>query len=327
MFINKSAPQSPGHSRKSSPVKPLGNGLNFLRFGSPTTTLIHIPRHIAVLKSTSRNDLSKGGLDLKDLINYKATKHPKPKSYLSEEILSEINSLKFPIKSFNQVSRHKRYFSLSSSEATDHDLMRVSLEKALRSEARLPAVPKAKLLVEQDSAPEIQRTTGYQGLRITCNQLPTKVVQSFFKAVKTGNVLDVRSLLIGHRGLVTAVDSVGNTGLHWAAKRGDLVLAETLVKTGFDVNAVDIANRTPLYLAARMDKAKVVQYLLAVGADPAICSINSVSPLQASKDSSASRYFLQTIPACLPSTSTSLPKTHRTAAFASQPSTPSRSDS
>jgi hypothetical protein len=252
--------------------------------------------------------LSKGGLDLKDLINYKATKHPKPKSYLSEEILGEINSLKFPIKSFNQVTRHKRYFSLSSSEATDHDLMRVSLEKALRSEARLPSVPKAKLVVEQDSAPEVQRTPGYQGLRITCNQMPTKIVQSFFKAVKTGNVLDVRSLLMGHRGLATAVDAVGNTGLHWAAKRGDLVLAETLVKTGFDVNAVDMANRTPLYLAARMDKAKVVQYLLAVGADPAICSINSVSPLQVSKDSSVSRYFLQTRPACPPTASATSPK-------------------
>lgn len=298
MSEHKSAPQSTGTSRQTSPLKSDNSSLNFLRFGSPTTTLIHIPRSIAVLKASSRRDLSKGKLDLKDLINYRATKVRMPSTYLSEEIVREITSLRFPIKSFAEVARHKRYFSLSMSEQTEQEAMRAHIEKVIQSDAKLPAVnkaarrrPKRKRAMESGHLPE-ESYASCSSLKVIENTLPMKIVQSYFSAVKAGNLVVLRKLLMAQRNLVNSVDAVGKTGMHWAAKRGDLETLETLLRAGGNINAVDLTNRTPLYIAARMDKATVVEYLLNAGADYTISSINDTTPQMVSKAGTLSRMYL-----------------------------------
>ena len=56
--------------------------------------------------------------------------------------------------------------------------------------------------------------------------------------------------------------------IHDAARRADIGLVASLVRSGTDINARDANGRTPLIIAAKGGETDLVQMLLILGADP-----------------------------------------------------------
>ena len=88
------------------------------------------------------------------------------------------------------------------------------------------------------------------------------------EAARTGDADEVRRLLADGAD-VNAARGDGMTALHFAAERGDEVIAEMLLYAGAAVEPVTrIGAYTPLHLAARADQPGVAAMLLEAGADP-----------------------------------------------------------
>lgn len=65
-------------------------------------------------------------------------------------------------------------------------------------------------------------------------------INKFLSLVKRGLYFEVY-LELSHKGyLVDCQDTMGQTGLHWASKRGDYHMVEILLYFGANVNIVDI---------------------------------------------------------------------------------------
>jgi ankyrin repeat protein len=79
----------------------------------------------------------------------------------------------------------------------------------------------------------------------------------------------------------------GMTGLHWAAQRGDLEMAELLITAGANVHAgTRIGRYTPLHLASRAGSAPLAQALLEAGSNVHAVTTNSgVTPLHLAAES------------------------------------------
>ena len=85
-------------------------------------------------------------------------------------------------------------------------------------------------------------------------------------AAMRGDITTVRAL-IAKGADVSAAQGDGMTALHWAAERGDLALAQLLLKSKAKSNAVTrIGSYTPLHIASRKGNADIVKALLASGA-------------------------------------------------------------
>lgn len=91
--------------------------------------------------------------------------------------------------------------------------------------------------------------------------------KEFFMAVKLGETMKVRKLLIGCKYLVYEFDQTRMTALHWAARRGRLEIGEALIKHGADVNKKDDLERAPLYYAVEANDFAFVKMLLLKGAN------------------------------------------------------------
>lgn len=79
---------------------------------------------------------------------------------------------------------------------------------------------------------------------------------------------------------VDAAHGDGMTGLHWAARYGDVALAEILVEAGANVEAVTrIGDHRPLHVAARHGHADVSSLLLEAGASVQARTTNGTLPL------------------------------------------------
>ncbi|HYW51073.1 MAG TPA: ankyrin repeat domain-containing protein, partial [Gemmatimonadaceae bacterium] len=86
-------------------------------------------------------------------------------------------------------------------------------------------------------------------------------------AAMRGDVAKVRSL-IAARANVNTAQGDGMTGLHWAAERGDLALAELLMRSGAKPDATSrIGSYTPLHIAAKNGHGAIVKALLRAGGD------------------------------------------------------------
>ncbi|MDX1395254.1 MAG: ankyrin repeat domain-containing protein [Gemmatimonadota bacterium] len=94
-------------------------------------------------------------------------------------------------------------------------------------------------------------------------------------AAMAGDTEAVRELLRSGAD-VNAAQGDGMTALHWAARRGDVELADMLLFAGANVEAVTrIGQYTPLHLGARAGNAQLVTRLLEEGADPAAVTSKS----------------------------------------------------
>lgn len=71
----------------------------------------------------------------------------------------------------------------------------------------------------------------------------------FFDCVKVGDFVEVRNCLMLDPLLVLDFDNIGMTALHWAAKKGNEIIADMLIENHANVLAEDMLKRTPEYFA------------------------------------------------------------------------------
>jgi len=94
-------------------------------------------------------------------------------------------------------------------------------------------------------------------------------------ATKRGDVEEVQAL-IQQGADVNEAYGDGMTALHWAAERGDLMVAEVLIAAGASVEAgTRIGHYTPLHIAAKAGRPEVVAALIEAGVDVNVATTNS----------------------------------------------------
>jgi ankyrin repeat protein len=96
-------------------------------------------------------------------------------------------------------------------------------------------------------------------------------------AVKRQDSAAVHRLLVDNAGAakaksskpnINATEADGSTALHWAAQRNDLKLVELLLAAGANAKAATRYNITPLYFACLNGNVAIAERLLKAGADP-----------------------------------------------------------
>jgi hypothetical protein len=75
------------------------------------------------------------------------------------------------------------------------------------------------------------------------------------------------------------VDQLDLTALHEACSKGDLEGVHSLVKSGADINTVDVRGATPLMIAVERDNIEIVDLLLGMKAKPDFITTSEKSPL------------------------------------------------
>jgi ankyrin repeat protein len=102
---------------------------------------------------------------------------------------------------------------------------------------------------------------------------------SVAEAAMAGDKETVRTLLKQGEDVNAAMGD-GMTALHWAAKRGDVDLAQMLLYAGANPKAMTrIGGYTPLLLASQVGEPKMIDLLLKAGADPKHATSNGTTPL------------------------------------------------
>ena len=74
--------------------------------------------------------------------------------------------------------------------------------------------------------------------------------------MKRRDIEEVASIMQMNRFTVYDFDTVHQTALHWAAKRGCHEIIKLLISKGAIIDAKDLGNRTPLIIAAKMGHVK-----------------------------------------------------------------------
>lgn len=278
---------SPLHVRRRSD--------NFLRFGSPAETLVHVPMHVARLNKRASGDLTKRCYQLEELMHSQQLPEERgsPLNSPKIEAMNKIKSVALPIDSFDQVTRSRLAFCITPSEVPDSERIRIDIMRRVRSEVRVgeqEALGETASQSKQNFLKCSQRVKSFSNTQLEdarshCSfaAYSNPLASSFLEAVKTGNLSQVRLLLTQDHSLIRITDSIGQTALHWAAKRNDLSTARILKAAGADVNAMDMTLRTPLYIAARKNWGAMVGFLVEAGADKTLTSLNGSSPLDVVK--------------------------------------------
>lgn len=106
----------------------------------------------------------------------------------------------------------------------------------------------------------------------------------FLMACRSGDTQEVLRYLQLDRWLVLEIDNVGQTGLHWAARRNCSDLVEVLVQAGSYIDARDSLGRTPLFLASKSSNLAAVRFLLSHRANPFLRTIQNQSPMSVSSN-------------------------------------------
>jgi uncharacterized protein len=98
-------------------------------------------------------------------------------------------------------------------------------------------------------------------------------------AAMAGDKETVRKLLKAGEDVNAAMGD-GMTALHWAAKRGDVELAQMLLYAGANVKAMTrLGGYTPLLLASQVGEPRMVEMLLKAGADAKVATTNGTTAL------------------------------------------------
>ena len=98
-------------------------------------------------------------------------------------------------------------------------------------------------------------------------------------AARSRDIEAVRSLL-DEGAAVNAAQGDGMTGLHWAARNGDVEMARLLIEGEADLDVVTrIGDHTPLHVASAAGSAPVVSALVEAGADANATTTTGATPL------------------------------------------------
>lgn len=275
------------HSRLVSEVH------NFLRFGTPADTIVHVPLSVARLNSKAQQDLTRSHCSFESLMHAQQPLRRVPVLEGKDEYVNAINSLSLPITTFDSVFRNRPAFCITS-DLNDSDklrteiLKRIHMETGIQADVGLSAEAQSSKDTFLKSIQAIQGKTGASMDRAKrCSVFKSfgrGRGQDYFEAVKAGNLAMLKTLLVADKKLVHVKDSVGQSALHWAAKRNDVPIARLLKQVGADVDAVDMTLRTPLFMAARYDMPEMVSLLLDMGANRTLASLNGKTPCSVAKE-------------------------------------------
>ena len=106
-----------------------------------------------------------------------------------------------------------------------------------------------------------------------------RIESSVAEAAMNGDRDTVRSLLKQGQDVNAAMGD-GMTALHWAAKKGDVELAQMLLYAGANVKAMTrLGGYTPLIMASESGKPEMIDLLLKSGADAKVSTANGTTPL------------------------------------------------
>ena len=98
-------------------------------------------------------------------------------------------------------------------------------------------------------------------------------------AAASGDAAKLRRLLAGSPRLARAVDCVGRTPLHYAARSGGAEAAQALLASGADVSSRDAAGWTPLHVAAAAGQKEVAELLISKAAEVDARDVRGHTPL------------------------------------------------
>lgn len=98
-------------------------------------------------------------------------------------------------------------------------------------------------------------------------QFKVKQERSLFRAVYSGDCVQIKSLLEGNRLIANCEGSGRSRPLHISAARGDIAACQLLIAHGADLNATNSLGFTPLFTAAANGMGDCVQWLQGQGAD------------------------------------------------------------
>ena len=99
------------------------------------------------------------------------------------------------------------------------------------------------------------------------------------EAAMSGDRTTVRTLL-KEGADVNAAMGDGMTALHWAAKKGDVELAQMLLYAGANVKAMTrLGGFTPIIMASETGNAQMIDMLIKAGADAKVATTNGTTPL------------------------------------------------
>ncbi len=296
--VSLSAPVTP----KPSHTRAISDSTNFMRFGTPSETIVHVPTLVARLNSKATRDLTRSVYKFESLLHSKQPVGEVPVLKNKQELLNTIRSVGFPIKSFSQVPRSRLTFCISPKDLSESARIRMDIKRRMQQEtspvASLPLGVDAERSKESFlvSVRQIQQfsTAALDALKRSqqTGQLDPQRVAEFLEVAKRGDTTSVEQALTLEKRLILSRDSIGQTVLHWAAKRNDLPMVKLLKSAGCDLNAVDMALRTPLMLAVRKDYADVVLFLLEAGANKSLKSLTGATAAQMAKEGSMSQALL-----------------------------------
>ena len=89
----------------------------------------------------------------------------------------------------------------------------------------------------------------------------------------------MKQLLLTTIAAVVLVGCGGLSGIHKAAKEGDIEAAKKAIANGADVNAKDYQERTPLHWTAWRRHKEIAELLIAAGADVNVKDSDDKTPL------------------------------------------------
>eukprot|EP01017_Pseudomicrothorax_dubius_P010822 TRINITY_DN13922_c0_g1_i1.p1 TRINITY_DN13922_c0_g1~~TRINITY_DN13922_c0_g1_i1.p1 ORF type:complete len:149 (-),score=29.81 TRINITY_DN13922_c0_g1_i1:35-481(-) len=96
----------------------------------------------------------------------------------------------------------------------------------------------------------------------------TKEGEDLFKIIKSGNSNHLRLFLNKNQKIVPEIidsrDSVEETPMHWAAKRGKIELIQILCLYGASLDLEDITGRTPIMVAQANRQGKAADLIKAI---------------------------------------------------------------
>jgi len=101
----------------------------------------------------------------------------------------------------------------------------------------------------------------------------------FMDAVVNGDLTKVQALVGNDPSLVRSMDYYNMTALHFAARTGDVSIAQFLLKEGADIEAENDFAITPLHEAVRNGNAEVLELLLRNKADVNCIDMDENTPL------------------------------------------------
>lgn len=257
--------------RQSRPHKRLFKGLhkresmNFLRFGSPTEVLVHIPKHVGIVKPHSPCKVN-----LHPLIEPASLQANPDKKLCLTEAKRLVESVSIPLSSFTGLKLPITRFSMWNASDDNSNHFNFAPERINRIRTELLG----KYLSVK---PRGMKTQAY----FKADSL------GFLKSIQAGTLVEIYFALIKTPDIANSTDITGNSALHFAAKLGKPKILKLLIVFHGNINARNLKGKTPLYISVKRNNIEISQILLKAGANIGIPDYAGNLPSKLAKNGTA----------------------------------------